>query len=34
MWWALRTKRVAGFVALALGIVSCGFFVVGLRVLL
>jgi hypothetical protein len=31
MWWGLRTKRALGMIALALGILSCGLFVVGLR---
>lgn len=34
MWWGLRTKRAWGLVALALGVLSCGLFVVGLRALL
>ena len=31
MWWRLKDKRRAGFVALAAGAVVCGFFVFGLR---
>jgi hypothetical protein len=31
MWWELPPKRVGGAVALALGVVSCGLFCVGLR---
>jgi hypothetical protein len=33
MWWDLRTKRRLGIAMLIAGMVSCGFFVVGLRVL-
>jgi hypothetical protein len=31
LWWNRREKRVAGLIALALGIAVCGLFVVGLR---
>jgi hypothetical protein len=31
MWWALPAKRTWGVISLALGIVVCGWFVVGLR---
>jgi hypothetical protein len=31
MWYRLRTKRRLGMIVLAAGILSCGFFVVGLR---
>lgn len=34
MWWGLQAKRTWGLVALALGVLSCGLFVVGLRALL
>ena len=34
MWFRLRTKRLGGVVALALGFASCGAFVVALRWLL
>lgn len=34
MWWGLPPKRAWGLVALALGVLSCGLFVVGLRALL
>jgi hypothetical protein len=33
MWWGLRPKRAWGLVALALGVLTCGLFVVGLRAL-
>jgi hypothetical protein len=31
MWYRLRTKRRLGLMVLAAGILSCGFFAVGLR---
>jgi hypothetical protein len=31
MWWVLIRKRVLGAISLALGVVSCGLFVIGLR---
>lgn len=31
MWWSQAQKRPLGLLALALGVLSCGFFVVGLR---
>ena len=31
MWWGLRQKRTFGALALSLGILSCGLFVIGLR---
>jgi hypothetical protein len=34
MWFRLREKRVGGFVALALGFISCGTFIGALRWLL
>jgi hypothetical protein len=30
MWWRLRTKRRAGSICLAAGVVASGFFVLGL----
>jgi len=31
MWWRLRTKRFFGLVALALGVLICGLFAMGLK---
>ncbi len=31
MWWELPPKRVLGIIVLGLGVLSCGFFCVGLR---
>jgi hypothetical protein len=34
LWWRIPAKRLGGAVALALGIASCAFFVLGLGLLL